>query len=303
VSNYIDGHELPIFSTSEEVAYKTCKLAHHFQYVLGYGPKVTNRKLSVGIQVHAGLEAHYKGESILAALTDHEQKRWAEIMSVGEPSPETRADFVKDSALSLAMVEGYIDWVEESGIDDGYETVEVEGHHYVEVPGAPCVLPVKIDLLQKDSAGRLRVVDFKTAASFSTDTTKFQLAEQNGNYQLGVFAVYGKRPTGMAYRELRKIVPSARSKPPYFREVRIRLTAEEMRYRAQEYVETALDRFDPDRAAPVANPSACCGSWKNDWQAPCLKVHLGLTPEEALEASPAYQPAEPYARYQEEPSK
>jgi len=303
MSHEINGK--PIFSTSEELAFKTCKLAHYFEYGLGYRPAVTNRKLALGISVHLGLEAHYKGESFLKALTDYETERWEEIKAAGNTDSKTREDFVKDSALALAMVRGYIGWIVETGLDDAYETVAVEDHHYVEVPGAPCVLPIKVDLLQRHKqTERLRVVDFKTAASFSSDTTKFQLAEQNGNYQLGIFAVYDERPTEMVYRELRKIVPSARSKPPYFRETRVRLTAAEMKRRAEEYVSTARDRFDADRQrlplCPVANPSACCGSWKNDWQDPCLKVHTGMSPLEALEASPRYQPKDPYERYPKE---
>ena len=296
---------LPIFSSSEEVVYKTCKLAHHFEYVLGYRPIITNRKLSVGITVHAGMEVLYKGGSdaeIVELLDRLAEERWAELEEGHNEIPaDVRLTFIKDREMVKAMVLGYREWVAEMNLDAGYETVAVEEHHYIEVPGAPCVLPIKLDLLQRNTtSGRLRIVDFKTAASFSTDTTKYQLSEQNGNYQLGIFALYGERPTELAYREMRKIAPSARSKPPYYREVRIRLTQEEMLYRAAEYKATAIERFSEDSAALVANPSACCGSWKNDWQAPCLKVHEGYPPLVALENSPQYHLEDTYARYDQE---
>lgn len=296
---------LPIFSSSEEVAYKTCKLGHHFEYVLGYRPVITNRKLSVGINVHEGMEGIYTGKSdaeIEAHLHALAEDRWAELEAgyAGSVPAQERVEFMKDRDMIVAMVLGYRAWAEESGVDDGYETVEVEQHHYIEVPGAPCVLPIKLDLLQRNTkSGRLRIVDFKTAASFTADVTKYQLSEQNGNYSLGIMALYGERPTELAYRELRKVAPSPRSKPPYYREVRVRLTKEEMLYRLHEYVAIATERFGPT-PHPVANPSSCCGSWKNDWQAPCLKVHQGYAPLDALEASPQYQLEDTYARYDKE---
>lgn len=298
----------PIFSSTEEVAYKTCKLGHYFEYVLGYRPVVTSRKLNVGIRVHEGMEGVYTGKTdkeIRHLLELAAEDTWAELTEgykqVGGIPEEVAKDFDKDRAMVEAMVLGYRAWAEEEEIDKDYETVEVEQHHYIEIEGAPCVLPVKLDLLQRNTkSGRLRIVDFKTAAQFTTDQTKYQLSEQNGNYQLGIFALYGERPTELAYRELRKVKPSGRSKPPYYREIRVRLTEEEMRHRLKEYIETANERFDPDRVSTMSNPSACCGSWKNDWQGPCLLVHQGYEPLAALEASPRYAEQDAYERYGDE---
>ena len=293
-------------SSSEEVAFKTCRLAHLFQYEHNYGPRLTNRKLSLGINVHGGLEVLYLGgsrEDIFDRMEQHSEERWAEIQEVGaDKDVNTRVEFIKDRDLAVAMVNGYMDWVTIERIDDGYETVSVEEKLYMQVPGACAVMPLKMDLLQrKTKTGLLRVVDFKTAASFSTDLFKYQRSEQNGNYALGVYAVYGERPTEMSYRELRKMAPSTnpKSKPPYFREVLVRLTPEEMVTRAEEYAKVTVERFDSDRAI-YANPSACCGSWKNDWQAPCLKVSQGMSPLEALEASHNYAPRDSYERYDDD---
>jgi len=292
--------DYPVFSSSEEVAFKTCRLAHHFQYDLGYAPVITNRKLSIGIAAHLGLQAHYEGKSweeiedILAAFMD---RRWREIEVGGlADDAATRVLFLQERDLVLAMVKGYIEWV--APYDEDYETVAVEQAIYVQVPEAPCLMPVKIDLVQRhQGTGRLRIVDFKTRDRFTDDTTGYQLAEQNGNYSLAVFATYHERPTELAYRELRKVIPSGRSKPPYFREIRVRLTVEEMRHRAEEYARVARERFNPDRAI-FSNPSGCCGSWKSDWKEPCLKVAQGMTPLEALQSSPNYAPRDSYERYQ-----
>lgn len=293
------------FSSSEEVAFKTCPLAHHFAYGLRYAPSYTNERLDLGITFHEALEVYYRGgdqDAIEARLQERADERWAQIIAVGLLKDESvREDFQKAKALVRDMAFRYIEWVREDGLDDDYETVEVEGKGTLQVPGAPCVMPWKLDLLQRRTdTGLLRIVDFKTRDSFSSNLTAYDLSEQNGNYALAVFAKYGEKPTEMAYREARKMSPTLnpRSKPPYFREVLIRLTPEAMAKRARDYAATAIERFREDRPI-VANPSACCGSWKGDWRKPCLKVAEGMSPLEALETTMGYAPKDPYERYEE----
>ena len=300
--------ELPRMSSSEEVTFKTCRLAHHFQYVLGWQPVVTNSKLSTGIGFHEVMEVLYKTggdvDAMRARYEEWKDERWAEYEAAGEDSDIlAKAKFGDQTELVWAMVENYLDWLEETGADDEWETVSVEEKLLVQVPGASTVLPCKLDLLQRHKeTGLLRVVDFKTRDKFYTDTAGYQLGEQNGNYMLAVFAVYGEWPTEMAYREVRKQRKTNRSKPPYVREIAVVVTKDEALYRAREYVETSHQAVLAHEGALeiIANPSSCCGGWKNDWREPCLKVHQGMTPLEALEASSKYAPKDPYARYSEE---
>jgi hypothetical protein len=115
---------------------------------------------------------------------------------------------------------------------------------------------------------------------------------------MGVFALYGSIPE-VEYRQLRKVNrENANSKPPYFRAVNITVTQAEIVERQAEYQRVAEERMDPELRV-YSNPSACCGSWKNDWQGPCLLVHQGFTPLEALEASSKYAPKDPYERYED----
>ena len=295
--------DMPRMSSSEEMSFKTCRLAHHFQYDLGWQRKVTNQKLSTGSWVHHCLEAVYTGGDWEEALTEYEAIRWDELVT-GYGSDlmvpaEERLLYVNAKGLVATMVEGYIEWAAEEGLDDGYEVVEVERKHYIDV-GAATVLPMKFDLLLRHTkTGRYLLVDFKTRASFSKDAfTPYQLAEQTLNYAMGVLAVYGEVPS-VQYRELRKIKPSGKSKPPYFRSINLEVSKAEVVARVEEYKKIAADRMDDDRAI-YSNPSACCGSWKNDWQGPCLLVHQGYTPEEALNMSDKYAPRDAYERYKDD---
>jgi hypothetical protein len=292
--------DLPRMSSSEEITFKTCRLAHEFGYVLGYAPVITNQKLSIGIGLHECLEAVYLGEPWKMVFENWAAERWAELVAGGiSDRAEVRMQFVKDKAMVVHLVEGYIEWAAVNQIDAGWEVVEVEAKHYIDV-GAVTLLPMKFDLLLRHTeTGALKLVDFKTAAGFSADAyTTFQLAEQTLNYAMGVFALYGQIPE-VEYRQLRKVNrENANSKPPYFRAVNITVTKAEIIERQAEYGRIAEERADPDRRV-YSNPSACCGSWKNDWQGPCLLVHQGFTPLEALEASSKYAPKDPYERYED----
>ena len=298
--------DLPRLSSSEEVAFKNCRLAHAFQYIHGYQPKVTNDKLAKGIGFHEVMEVLYKGgttEDMRARFDEWQADRLAEFGVKDTDDIEDltlKVQLDHEGTLVWAMVEQYLEWLEETGADDEWETVAVETKAYVELEGAATVLPVKFDLIQRHKVTkRLRIVDFKTRDKFYTDTTSYQMSEQNGNYTLAVFAIYGEWPTEMVYREVRKIKASKRSKPPYVREVEVVLTRDEAFQRAREYVAVSKEVADPDHLI-YANPSACCGSWKNDWRDPCMKVRQGMTPLEALEASDKFAPKDAYARYQDE---
>ena len=292
--------ELPRMSSSEEITFKTCRLAHEFGYVQKYAPVVTNQKLSIGIGLHECLEAVYNELPWQSVFDIWAEARWEELVAGGiSDRAEVRMQFVKDKAMVEHLVTGYIEWAAVNNIDRGWSVVEVEAKHYIDV-GAATLLPMKFDLLLRhDETGVLKLVDFKTAAGFSADAyITFQLAEQTLNYAMGVFALYGQIPE-VEYRQLRKVNrENANSKPPYFRAVNITVTEAEIVERQAEYKRVAEERMDPELRV-YSNPSACCGSWKNDWQGPCLLVHQGFTPLEALEASSKYAPKDPYERYED----
>lgn len=291
---------MPKMSSSEEMTFKTCRLAHYFSYVLEYAPIITNQKLSTGSGVHECLEAVYTGGDWEQALTLWEGNRWLELIKgygADKVPAEAKVEYINARGLIATMVEGYIEWAEAEGLDEGYEVVEVEQKHYIDI-GAATVLPMKFDLLLKNTeTGKYLLVDFKTAASFSKDPyTPFQLAEQTLNYAMGVLALYGSIPD-VQYRQLRKIKPSGRSKPPYYRVIDLVVTEAEVLARVEEYKLIAEERTDPNLRV-YSNPSACCGGWKNDWQGPCLLVHQGYTPEEAMEMSThKYAKRDAYERY------
>lgn len=286
--------------------FKTCRMAHHFGYVLGYKRTIMNRKLATGIVVHRGLEHVYRGDDsagIEAAMDEEFSSQWSAIADNqgAEGYGEAVVTFEKDSALAKAMVFGYPDWAKETGIDDDWDVIGIEESIRVTIPGATHDLPMRLDLTQRNKRnGRIRVRDFKTCKSFPLDMDGYRLGTQNGNYSLGIMAKYNERPTEFSYVFLRKMAPSTnpRSKPPYYEEKIITRTRGELEFRAKEFIRISNEITSGYEL--YASPDNCCGSWKNDWKSPCLLVHEGLDPEEALISIPGYHKADTYKeRYEE----
>lgn len=270
-------------------------------YGLGYSRNVAGRKLRTGIAVHRGLEAIYRGDTIEAALVVVQAELEDQYKTIiANPFlrdyGEALGFFEKDTEMALAMVAGYPAWATEEGIDDGWETVSVEESARIEIPGAYHDLPVRLDLAQRSiRTGELRVRDFKTARGIPKDFTGYQLSEQNGNYCLASLAIWEEQPVEFSYVFLRKVIPSGRTKPPYYHEEIIVRSAGELRKRVQGFIDVSTEIHEGYR--PIAAPDNCCGSWKNEWATPCVMIHSGIDIEEALELSPGYEPKHANERY------
>lgn len=291
----------PILSTTEEKTFKQCRLAHHFGYTLGYSKAVAGRKLRLGIGVHKGLETLYRGGDVEDALAEMEKEFNEQYHSIIE-NPllrdygEALGFFEIDTEMAYAMVEGYPEWAEETGIDKGWETIGVEEAALIEIPGAYHDLPVRFDLAQRNMrTGEIRIRDFKTAKIIPHDFTGYQLSEQNGNYSLAALAMYGELPREFSYVFLKKVVPSARTKPPYYHEKIIVRSELELEFRVEEFKRVSKEIHDGYQI--ISAPDNCCGSWKNDWASPCMLVHAGIDPEEALELTPGYVKKHANERY------
>jgi len=293
----------PLLSSTEERAFKTCRLQHHMQYGLGFERSLPNRKLTLGINVHRGLEAYYNGGSVtdmVNAMREEANAQWAAIVANPHDAhfAEASSQFEKDFELAEQMIMHYPTWAIETGIDDGWETIGVEAVGIIEIEGAAHDLPVRLDHVQRNTRnGELRVRDFKTAKYLPNDMTGYQLSEQNGNYCIASMAIWGEIPASFSYVFLRKQAPTARSKPPYYREDIIVRSKDELQKRVADF--TAISNEIAEGYTVYASPDNCCGSWKNDWKAPCLLVHAGTDATEALEMTPGFERKYAYDRYED----
>ena len=205
-------------SNSELFTFQRCPRMWFLRYYLGYVPdaeEVTGSRI-LGIRVHCALEGYYGyGLDPLTVL--------ALLYKIAlDAFPENEADLIKERDLASAMVEGYIEWLAESGADAGLTVMGTETEVIVPLPGvADVLLRAKLDRVILDEAtGLLSFVDDKTAASFD----RHEILAINPQFRfyslvqkLAAREVPGApRVLGGIVNTLRRVKRSDKSKPPYY---------------------------------------------------------------------------------------
>lgn len=182
-----------------------CPRKWHLSYLQGYKSPETSSALKVGTLVHAGLEAHYKGED----LTE-----WIHWRITAEQDEDGMLP--AESQLAYLMLEGYLEWLEETGIDADLRPEYIE--RAVEVELMPGVnLHGTIDWTARDPYGGLWLFDHKTTDTFGAlANRRLQLSFQLLTYAWLLWQTTGEVPAGVALNMLRKVKRTAAAKPPFY---------------------------------------------------------------------------------------
>jgi CRISPR/Cas system-associated exonuclease Cas4 (RecB family) len=112
-------------SNSEIQTYKDCRRKWWLAYYRRLKPKQKKYSgpLALGSRVHEALDQYYSTDSplldIYASLVQEERK-------LVEAQTEFTSDFETEADLGRIMLEGYLDWVEEEGIDAELEFISTE---------------------------------------------------------------------------------------------------------------------------------------------------------------------------------
>lgn len=211
-------------SSSEIKRYMTCRRSWFYSQVEGYrrikaehtGP------LFLGDRVHKALETYYEFESrhasdgFLAASYEHDVALY----------PDESDALLKEKKLTTAMMEGYHDWLEETGEDEYIEVIGNEG--IMEIPYGKHWLIGKYDLMVRDlKTGLIWYLDHKTAQDFS-GSARFQIDIQFKHYAVIGKALHGDEFGGIIWNGLRKVQRTGRAKPPFYMRERITHNADEL---------------------------------------------------------------------------
>ena len=222
---------------SETSVWRDCLLKWYFSHYLGFLTNTVNPNFWLGTLIHQALSEWYLGnvehpEHYFWWLAEMsiEQERGARILIDGD-------DFDMDSLSSLrayrdmgvVMLEGYVEWAEKN---DDFDVIDTEVAYYIDLEnhdGESFTFVGRFDLLCENSDG-IWVRDFKTAKDFRATET----VSQDSQFRRYPWMVAEAHPQwaedirGSVWVGLRKIVPSGRSKPPYFESYPIELTSEEL---------------------------------------------------------------------------
>jgi PD-(D/E)XK nuclease superfamily protein len=274
-----------LVSNSEVQTFKACRR----KWWLTYHRALTSRQTefsgirSIGTRLHLALSAYYTpGYTDSVNPLEAHVKAAEEDMAAYLANAEERgfvadtAPLLRDFSLERIMLEGYMQWLEETGADSDLEIISSE--QYMEAELKPGVKIIgKIDARTRSrTTGRRKFIDHKSVQVF----VKPQLLRQNEQFLhyelLESLSGETERCDGAFYNQLRRVKRTATAKPPFYK----RETVEHNRYELDSYLkrlrgtireieltEKRLEQgIDPLFLVPPTPTQDC------DWKCPFVKV-------------------------------
>lgn len=307
-------------TNSELQTFKDCRRRWYLAWHRRLRP-ISQKKVGaapLGSRVHEALESLYKGMNPLATLEASRERDAAAL----DGDLEALHQLDAEHQLALIMVEGYIEWLAETGEDEGLEVVGLEAK--VEVPftgitGATAAGWTEVTLMGKlDQRVRRQVdgavlfLDHKTVGSIPQAIKFLHMDEQMLHYHLlEMLAALDRDDSpgiaqGALYNMLRKVKRTARANPPFYGRHLVTHTTVELRNywmrvvgetediaRATAQLNAGVDH----RAVAYPRPTKDC-EWKCEFFAVCPLFDDGSAAETMLEM--AYREENPLDRYEME---
>jgi hypothetical protein len=225
-----------------------------------------------------------------------------------------RTAWESENELGRIMLEGYQEWLAETGADADYEILGAEKRlsHLFDIFEVEVELRGKVDIRVRNRVtGARLVVDNKTAAHFSNITITAAYNSQLKTYMLLERLADKEHEDdwvqGALFNMLRKVKRGIQSRPPYYERLEVHHNDNVMRnFYVQtvgvlrDYVATvkALDEgVDPN---VVAYPTAGAQCRYCPFRAPCLLMDDGSRVDDMINA--LYTQGDPHARYDQEPA-
>jgi len=223
----------------------------------------------------------------LELAIEQDKNRIVEMLGGGFLLDAALKTFVKAANLERAMVQGYSEWIQETGADS---TIEVIGTELK--LSYPCVMNFgkihligKIDILVKDYRdGRVYIIDTKTCASFEQFTKTAHISEQPKFYQyLAQHTLPDEQhASGAIFNLLKKVGRTARAKPPFYMRHTVHNNPQTISSLASGLPNVLNDiRKEETRGVHYPSPTGSC-VWTCPFFAICHKFDDGYHVEELL---------------------
>lgn len=308
----------PLIITQSDVGlFKTCRRSWYFGTYLGLQLKAKPvvGPLTLGTRVHLALQMHYTdGRDIVEYYNEIAREELAEL--IDSKVIFDRTAWESETDLGRLMLEGYVEWIAETGADMEYEVVGAENRisYLIKVPGPYSEVDVelrgKVDLQVKNVRNGSRlVVDHKTTAHFANLTVAADKNEQLLFYML-LERLIDEDPElwlqGAMLNMLRKVKRGVTSKPPYYDRLEVHKSDTELRNywtrlqgTLQDYVRVVqlLDNGYDHRFAAYPTAIGCnyC-----PFRHPCTLTDDGSRVDDMLNV--LYSQRDPHERYNELPA-
>jgi hypothetical protein len=302
-------------TNSEAKSWRHCKRRWYLGYYreLEKRGRTFNSPLSIGTRVHNTLQTLYVPG---LERPDPMPAFYEKVESDVEEHPAMEKDIRKEAKLCEAMIEGYLQWLEEEGADSDLRVVEPEAEmEAVLIPGETepvATLLSKVDArVERVSDKKRGALEHKTAASLTDPLLLLQVDTQLLTEHLVEYLHLLEREEGenraefVLYNMLRKVLRSAKAKPPFYARHEVKHTVHELRNHwkhvvcvAKEILEVRekLDAGADHHDVCPPNPGRDC-KWICSFKEVCLPGRLddGQDPEPLLED--LYEKVDPLERY------
>jgi hypothetical protein len=298
--------EIVRVSNSELQMWKLCRRQWWLKYYRGLMPK--NRDytgpLALGTRVHGALEAHYAGGmDLLMAHADLVEEDMLKLEAEGRDTDALMAE----ADLGRIMLEGYLEWVEDEGIDAELEFVSAEERVSVPLLGGSVELQGKLDMRVRRRIDGVRMFrDWKTVGGSLTDFANLlPMNEQNLTYMLLEMLKEGEenRSEGGIFTLFRKVKRTAAAKPPFYDQIEVRHNIFTLRSFWDRLhgtiidlmrVRTALDAGANHASVAYPTPTRDC-KWRCQFVSICTMFDDGSSVEQAVDDM--FEVGDPYAYY------
>lgn len=303
-------------SNSEMVVLTDCRRKWFLTYYLQRGPRKVDADAGVrnlGTQIHLALEAWYKSTredpvnpvDFVTAAYDADIEAW----------PNSAVELRKEKELARIMLQGYVEWLDESGADEFLKLIATEQTIEVDSPVPGVKLRGRMDQRVVRTSDHARLfLDFKTKGSVTDQAHLLPIDPQMRLYclleYLDALQKTGEGPPertdGGIYSILRRVKRTATAKPPFYGRIEVRHNLETLRstwLRCQAIIEdivrtrAALDAGGDHRYLTYPRPSGDC-AWKCPFLSICPMMDDGSRWQDMLEEH--YDIVDPYARYRED---
>jgi hypothetical protein len=296
-------------SNSELQTFKDCRRRWWLTYYRRLQPKYKDSTgaLALGTRIHAALDEYYtSGTPLLQAhsnlLNTEKELLLADFRDVSE--------LEKEGELGHIMLEGYLQWNEEEGIDADLEMISTEETIIMPMFNGEVELQGKLDMRVRRKADGVRMFrDFKTVGGSLSDFANLApMNEQILTYMLLEQSKDGgtERSDGGIFTMLKKVRRSAAAKPPFYDQIEVRHNIFTLRSFWDRIhgtvtdlmrVRTALDAGESPAFHAYPSASRDC-KWKCKFYSVCTLIDDGSAAEQAI--SEMFVEADPYAYYGEE---
>lgn len=297
-------------SNSEIQTYKDCRRKWWLSYYRRMQPrqKTYTGPLALGTRIHAALDEYYaQGVPLLVA---HAELVAADRLILDSDSRDS-SSLDAEADLGRIMLEGYLQWVEDEGIDSELEIVSTEEKISVPLFNGEVELQGKLDMRVRRKIDGVRMFrDFKTVGGSLSDFANLApMNEQVLTYMLLESMKEGEenRSEGGIFTMLKKVKRTAKATPPFYDQIEVRHNIFTMRsfWNRIHGVITDLMRTrkaldDGEAASLVAypSPSRDC-KWKCQFFSICTMFDDGSSAEQAL--TEMFEERDPYSYYNSDP--